>query len=154
MAFSEASEAKLTLVEGYKANAIILYNIIQQARTLEHNMMQIHNLEVLEKKALAKANAKEVILDEKKVSHAMKMAIMVAGNLTLNTLEFLRRLKNEEIAKLEMDRLLKSRGIPKDLQNFMEVSSREEINTFEKILIRIRDVSISLIGRLKSIERM
>ena len=147
-----ASEAKVSLEQGYKAAAYILIHIVNEARALENELVQVHGEEIRELRAEKEADLAHLEVDARKAEQVLQKAIDTSRNLMLNLLEFLRRLKNMELEQVKLDLRLRTKKVPKHLSEFLRQMDRQNLNAFERELKQVNDVTASLFTGLKDAE--
>lgn len=95
------AETGLGLKRGYVTGAVLLYEIIQEAKRLENELALISGIE---KREAGARRADVLKRDEAKVTRAIFDAVEISEKLMYNTLEMLRRFGHVQVWEMEFNR--------------------------------------------------
>ncbi|MFH2028158.1 MAG: hypothetical protein ABIJ08_03400 [Nanoarchaeota archaeon] len=146
--FSQVSVAKLKMVRGYSTNAIILYNVINQARDLEKKIVVIDSLQKREQADLKSGKAERVISEEKKIIKNLGLAASTATKMMFNTLEFLHRFENEVLDQVKRDQELQKQGISHNLADYIKMGDAKTVQELKKLFTNVANMAQGLSSRL------
>ncbi|HLC96214.1 MAG TPA: hypothetical protein VJH97_02740 [Candidatus Nanoarchaeia archaeon] len=135
---------KQKIVQSYKANAWILYNIIREAQVLQQEMRQLHDVQEREKMDVRRADLNHTTTDIQTVEAIMGKAIGITKNLSLNTVEFYRRLFVELLQEVKTDRVIIQQGISQHLAAMMKATDMKDLAEFKRAMTDLGNKAIAL----------